>query len=114
MHDLDESLLFFATDGINTEFHVTEQDPLSHRVLTAEKHELEEQCKKLVNLNEEIAGELAAAVSARERRTEVRHEQEGRERDILIVARIFILRATCVLPGCWKPKHLAKAPRWAK
>ena len=54
--------------------HVTERDPLLHRVLTAEKHELDEQCKKLVTLNEEIAGELAAAV---ERQSELRSENEA-------------------------------------
>jgi len=44
------------------------------RVLTAEKHELDEQCKKHITLNEEIAGELAAAV---ERESELRSENEA-------------------------------------
>ena len=43
-------------------------------MLTAEKHELDEQCKKLVTLNEDIAGELAAAV---ERQGELRSENEA-------------------------------------
>ena len=43
------------------------------RVLTAEKHEIDEQCKKLFTLNEEIAGELAAAVK---RESELRAENE--------------------------------------
>ena len=42
-------------------------------MLTAEKHELDEQCKKLFALNEEIAGELAAAVK---REGELRAENE--------------------------------------
>ena len=44
------------------------------RVLTAEKHELNEQCKKVVTLNESIAGELAAAVA---RQGELRSENEA-------------------------------------
>ena len=43
-------------------------------MLTAEKHELDEQCKKHITLNEEIAGELAAAV---ERESELRSENEA-------------------------------------